>query len=212
MGTEALWIGAALAAAGGAVNEVNNRRTARKQDEELARGIRENAKVQREANERLNTVVDKTAESSAEPFRSERMNSMQQRIANKRAQALASIAQGGNTSDAAKAMEAAAGVTATDYAGGLADLFSIIDAAGEQRLAEGNLRSNASMDLSRLSGDAGQNTFLAQMRARRHRPNPLLGIAGAALSGAGTAYASGGFGGGGPSHTPNAGPSYPRNP
>lgn len=190
MGTEALWIGAALAAAGAGVNEANNRRTARKQDREIARGIRENAEKQREANKRLNEVIDRTESSSAEPYRAQRMSSLNRMAQAKRAQALASLEQTGNISDAAKGYGANAAGNAMDYAGTLSGLMSVIDAAGDQRLGEQNVKRDANMDLARLDSDINQNTFLSQLRAQRHRNNPWLSIAGAALSGAGSAYAS----------------------
>jgi len=209
MGTEAAWVPLVMSAVAAGASEYNNRRTARKQDREIAQGIREQAQTRREATQKVNEVVDKTAESDASTFRDERMSSMQRAIAGARQKALNSVNQEGGISDTAAAYQGRAGTGATDYAGALAGLFSVMDAAGDQRLSERNLSGDANMDLARLSGDASQSEFLARLRANRHRPNPWINIGAAALSGAGQGIATGAFGGGGGStHTPNRGPSY----
>lgn len=195
MGAAAIPLIMSVAAAG--VSEANNRKTLRKQDRETARGIQEQAKIQREANARLNQTLDKTESSSAEPLREQGMSRMNKTIASKRQKALESLNQEGDISDAAKKLQSESGANATDYAGNLAGLFSIIDAAGEQRLGEGNMRGDLGMDFSRLGGDASQAGFLARLRAQQHRDNPWLSIAAAGLGGAAQGMASGGFGGGG---------------
>lgn len=198
MGTEALWIGLALSAASAGVSEANRRSTLRKQDRELAQGIRDQARVRREATQKVNEQIDRTEKSDAQTYRDARMGSMSKTLAKNRAKAMASLQQEGDLSDAARAYQAAQGAGAGDYAANLASLFSIIDAAGDQRRSEGMGRGDLGMDLTRLGGDASQMEFLARMRAQRHQDNPWLGILAAGLSGAGQGIAAGGlnFGGG----------------
>ena len=124
-----------------------------------------------------------------------------QRIRAKQALGTENLDSAGDTSDRFKRGSANAKTGAIDYAGLISNLLSSVDAAGNQRTAERKSAGDTGMDLLRFKRNSEQDSFLAQMRAARHRDNPLLSIVGAGLSGASAGYAGGGFGGGSPATT-----------
>jgi hypothetical protein len=194
MGTEAIWIPIALAAAGAGVNQVNTNRTAKKRDRDIAQGIRDSSAQQQKADSAINENLDELSESRAAPFKDKLQDSFIQRIRANQALGTDNIDSVGGTSDAFKRGSTKAKTGAIDYAGVIADLLSSVDAAGNQRTAERKSSNNTGMDLLKFKRNSEQDSFLAQMRAARHRDNPLLAILGAGLSGAAV---GGGFGGGG---------------
>lgn len=173
-----------LSVLGAGVGEFSNRRVARQRDRDIAAGIRKTTATQEDANRRIKQNLDLLEKSRAEPFKETLQGQFLDRIRQQRSTALAGLDTPGATSEAFKSATAEAGTGAIDYAGVLADLFSSIDAPGFQRSEEGFRAGDLGMDLSRLTRDADQDTFLARLRASRRRPSFGLGLLSAGLSGA----------------------------
>ncbi len=182
----------AIAVAGASVNEYNTRRTARKQDEDIARGIMKTSATQREANQKINQNLDKLSESTSEPFKETLEGQFIDRVNKARTQALSGLNTPGGVSDAFTDSAADAKTGAIDYAGLISSLLAGVDASGNQRQAENADFGNLGEDLNILGRNADQDSFIAQLRASRHRNNPYLSVLGAGLSGAATGD---GFGG-----------------
>jgi hypothetical protein len=191
MGTEAAWVPAVIALIGAGVQQYNTSQTNKKRDAEIAQGIRKTSEEQKQADRKINENLDKTAKSNVLPFKQDLQQQFMDTIQKKRLQGLAGLDTSGSTSSAYKTGADQAKTGATDYAGTIASLLAGVDAAGNQRQAEGTSAGNLGMDLMRSDRNQEQDTFLAQLRAARHRDNPWLAMAGSGLSG----YASG-MGGG----------------
>ena len=196
MGTEALWVPLVLSAAGAGLSEYNQRKTAKKQDADIAAGIRKNAETQQKANAKVNENLNFIEESKAKPFKDTLQGQFLQRINQEKRAGLAGFDQVGNVSDAYKSGVSSAKTGAIDYGRLVSDLLSGVDAAGNQRQAEVARSGDLSMDLSKFGRDISQDEYLARLRAARHRDNPWLSIASSALKGAGSSYGGeGGWGG-----------------
>jgi hypothetical protein len=171
MGTEGIWIPALIAAAGAGVSEANNRRTARKRDEETAAGIRRQAETQRESNLKLNEVLGEIAKSSPAAARSNLNQQFRNNVRRQRALALGNLAQQGDVSEAAQQASQLAGINAASYAKNVANLLAGVDAAGLQRQNERKTRGNLAMDRARLGRNSAQDDFLTRLRVNRIQPH-----------------------------------------
>ena len=195
MGSEALWVPIVMSLASAGVNEYSNRKTASKRDRDIAAGIRKTSETQEKANQRINQNVDELSKSTAQPHKDTLQGQFIDRINKVRKQALSGLNTEGGTSDAYRDAAGNAKVGAIDYGGAISSLLAGIDAAGNQRQAENKEFGNTGEDLLKFKRDADQDSFIAQLRASRHRNNPLLGILSAGLSGAAMGTAAGGFSG-----------------
>ena len=190
MGSEAVWVPIVASLVSAGVNEANNRSTARKRDRDIAEGIRKNSETQKKANAKIGKNLDFIEDSSASEFKDTLQGKFLNQLNRQKAAGLAGLDTEGGTSDAFNRGQDAAKTGSIDYAGNIADLLSGIDAAGLQRNAEGFNSGDLGMDLGVLERNSDQDSFLSQLRASRHRNNPLLSIAAAGISGAGGAYAA----------------------
>jgi len=195
MGTEAVWIPALIAAAGVGVQQYNTAQTAKKRDEEIARGIRESGIQQDRTNRAIDENLDELETSRAEPYKKELTDTFMDRIKKKRLLGLEGLNTRGDTSEAYKKGADKAKVGSVGYAGLIADLLAGIDAAGNQRQAEFTNASDVGMDINKFKRNANQDAYLAQLRASRYRDNPWLAILGGGLQGYGAAGGNFGYGG-----------------
>ena len=183
-----------LALASTAATTYNTNQTAKKRDADVARGIRENSKKQEQADQKINQNLDEMEGSRSIDFRDELQASFLDTIAKKRLQAQAGLDTAGGTSSAYKDAAGGAKVASSAYGGKIANLLAGIDAAGNQRQSENSGKIDLGMDLNKFGRDAEQNSFLAQLRAARHRDNPWISMGAAGLSGAAAGYGGGGSG------------------
>jgi hypothetical protein len=197
MGTEAAWVPLVISLVAAGAQQYNSSQTAKKRDADIAQGIRNSANEQKKADSAINNNLDNLSESRAAPFKDELQDQFIQRIRAKQALGTDNLDSVGGTSDAFKRGSAKAKVGATGYAGIIADLLSTVDAAGNQRTSERNSAGNTGMDLLRFGRNSEQDSFLARLRAARHRDNPWLAIAASGAQGYASGLAGGGFGGGG---------------
>ena len=194
MGAEVL-VPLLISAVGKGVSEFSNRRTANRQDREIAEGIRKSSAKQREATQGIDKNLNFLEESSAQPFQDTLQSQFIDRINKARALGTDNLDRAGGVSSAFKTASASGKGEATDFAGKIASLLAGVDAAGNQRQAEGFRAGDLGMDLNRLGRDSEQESFLARLRASRIRPSFPLSIIAGGLQGAASAKAAGGFGG-----------------
>lgn len=201
VGTEALWIPAVLAAAGGAAQAVNTRNVAKRQDNQAAAGIRQQAETQRGINARINQTLQQTAAANPDEVRSTVQDQYLRQAQAKLGQARAGLVGDTGLSSAYNEAANTAGGKVADFATSTAGLLARMDAPGVQRQQEGMRFGNLGMDLDAVRGNVQADQFLNQLRMQGIRRNPWLDAAGAALSGAGAGMASragstGGYGAG----------------
>jgi hypothetical protein len=194
------WAAVAAAVIAAAASAYNTRRVAKKQDQEIAAGIREKSKVQRRADAKVNEELQQLEKSTSKGEQQSTMSQYQQAIRGTEAQAQAGQALAGLS----KEYDAATGAATQQRQGYLGDVInslSRIDAAGLQRQREGFSAADLGTNL-RVMGREGQGIdFLANMRAQGVRRNPYIDALAAGLS----AYGGGAGGGASSAATSSAG-------
>lgn len=189
MGAAAAPIIAAVVGAGASYYNANQ--TAKKQDQAIAAGIRQQSATQRKADERLGQTLGQLEQSSPSDAIAETRQSYQDALRGTETQASAGQALSGLS----KAYDEAAGAgqaRAGDYVSNVADALSRIDAAGLQRQREGFTVGNLGTDLSVLGRESEGIDFLSRLKAQGIRSNPYLdalaGVAQGYSGGAGSLY------------------------
>jgi len=166
---------------------INTRQTARRQDRELAAGIRKQGEIGRESAGRVQEEIASLAESNPEAEKAEAikgfMNTLQ---ANKdlTSEAVPGV-PGASKRFAEDVSGALSGVGAR--AGGRAELLSKIDAPGRQRTREAVGRGQLAADVRGFQDRSQTEDFMARLRASEQRNNPIVDILADLTSGVATA-------------------------
>ena len=186
------WVAVGVAVASAAVSQYSAHRTAKKQDANAARGIAEQARLQREANARTNEQLDVLETSTPdEEFRT-RSSQIRDQLRKKQQLALSGIETTGG-GDAVKSMAAAAKPQATGYGDDINEWLSGMAAPQLQRQGEAFMRADTGSALNSIMRDSAQQDYLTRLRGSQIRPNPWLGMLATGLS---TYAGTRGFGGG----------------
>lgn len=179
-----------LAAAGTGLNAYNTYRTGRRQDDEAARGIRQQAMRQREADAKVAEEVDKMEGSNAAEKRAERLGQYMTQLARTR-----QTAEGGLTSlvggEDFQSDLAAARDDLGAYGGSTANLMAGIDAPGLQREGEGVRQSRLATALGLIGRESQGDAWINELRMRAIRRNPWMDAGGALLTGLGGSLPTG---------------------
>ena len=181
-------LGAAAVAAG--ASAYNTNRVAKKQDQELARGIREKSKVQQRADATIADELTNLERSTSADEQQTTLGQYQDALRGTERQAQAGQALTGLSKEYDAATGAAQGRT-SGYLDQVINSLSRIDAAGLQRQGEGMRMNDLGANLSVLGREAGGIDYLANLRAQGVRRNPGIDAFAAGLN----AY-GGGLGGG----------------
>jgi hypothetical protein len=193
-----------MAVGSAVVSQVNTRRTAKRQDAATAEGIRKQAEEQRKANARLNESLEFFEESESGDIRDSLSRRYTDQLRLKQQRALAGLNQAGDESEA---FEGRAKQRSSDVLGRadvLQDLFSRIDAPGDQRLQEGFERGDLGSDLSVFNRNSAAEDFLTRLRVGGIQRSGGLDILSAGLSGASSGMGGGTIAGSGTIQAPAA--------
>lgn len=193
--TTAMIIAAATSAAAGGVSVYNTKKTAHRQDQQMAEGVRQQSKRQQEANAKVNELIQKTKGSNAEGDKTAALQQYMQQLGVSRGGAEAGL---GDVSGASGAFanatnDARSGVA--DYGSQVAGLMSRIDAPMRQRDRENDWRNNFGSELDRIKRFSAGDDFLNNLKLNNIKRNPWLDVASSVIGAAGSA-AAGGYGGG----------------
>ena len=183
------WVAVALTLFAAGASAYNTNRTAKKQDAAAARGIRQQAENQRQANARLNKTLEFAEKSKPDDARNRIRQQYQQAMMSQQPKALAGL-QGPAGSAAYQQAAGAAQTQATNYGDLISGLMARMDAPDLQRQAEANAYGNLGMDLDVVGGNVRNDQFLTNLRVNGIRRNPWIDIAAASASGAAQGYAS----------------------
>lgn len=187
-------IALALAAASAGMQYHNTRQTARRQDQQAAQSIRNQTRIQREADDKVNAKVDELAGSTSRDDRQRAMDSYVAALRRGRGKTQAGFDPGfGSAAFQQGAEEAAQGVET--YGLERAGLMSRMDAPTLQRQGEAVATGHLATDISRIGRESSGQRFIDDLRLRAIRRNAGLDLAAGLLGGAGGAVA--GMGGGG---------------
>lgn len=180
----------AAAAAAAGTSYVNTEHTASRRDQAAARAIRNQGRLQKKANAKVNKAVTKVADSDSSEARAGRLNDYMTQLRKNRAHVESGSAPTIG-SDAFKEDAAQAGDDAQKYAATTAKLMASMDAPQIQRRNEGFDYGNLATDLALVGRQSRGQRFLDQLRLRNIRRNPEMDLASGLLS----AYAGSGLGG-----------------
>lgn len=196
------WWAVGVAIASAAVQQYNTHEVAKQQDRSAADSIRNQSRLQRKADEKVNQEVEKLEASTASDERAKRMDDyMVQLRANQ--SGIESGLAGNIGGDAFRKDSAAAAGDVQAGATDLAGLMSRIDAPAMQRQGEAFGFGNLATDIGLIGRQSEGQSFLDQLRMKSIRRNPWLDAAAAV----GSAYAGSKAGGGGASQATYTAPS-----
>jgi hypothetical protein len=186
-------IALALAAAAAGGQYYNAQHTASRQDQAAADSIRNQSKIQKQADADVNNTVSKLAGSNSAEATAQRLNDYMSTLRRSRANTEAGLSPviGSDTfkTDAAQAANDASG-----YAAKTAGLMARMDAPGIQRQQEGFDYGKLSTDLGLVGRQSQGQSFLDQLRLQGIRRNAKIDLASGLLS-AGAGAVAGGVGG-----------------
>lgn len=190
MGLEAAYVPAILALTSAGLGAYNSNQTAKKQDRAAADSIRNQRRLQDEANARVNKTLQDVKASSPEEERKSADAIYREQILKAQELARANMEERGLSSDYDQAA-ASANTQAQGYAEKLAGLMARMDGAVNQRVNEGFAFGNLTNDLGGIKRQSEGQQWIDQLKASQIRRNPWIDAASAALS----AYAGGKAGG-----------------
>lgn len=180
--TTSTMIGLGLAAAAAGANQYNTNKTASRQDQQAAQGIRQQGVRQQAADAKVNDAVAELEGSTAESARAQRLDEYMAGLRRNR-----SGMQSGLTptigSQAFRDDSARAVGDVQDYAERSAGLLSRIDAPAMQRQGEAFGMGNLATDLGLIGRQSAGDDFVNRLRMSAIRRNPWID-AGASVAGA----------------------------
>jgi len=196
MGTEAIWIPIALAAASGGVSYVNNRNTAKKQDQELAGSLRSKRALQQKADSEVQKLITDTEKSNPQEEIAKSLSQYTEQLRRSQGMQGSAIQGLSGASDKYQQDQVAANSGIAQYGDKIAGLMSRIDGAARQRENEGVNRMDFQNRISMLGREGEGQDFLSRMRLDGIRPNAGLSALSEILAGASGGSYGGGKGGG----------------
>jgi hypothetical protein len=180
-------IALALAAAAAGTSYYNTEKTAKRQDSAAADAIRNQSKIQKEGDAKVNQAVDQLAGSNAEGAREQRLDDYLQVLRRNKDATTAGLSPTIG-SQAFKTDASTAANDAQGFAQKTAGLMSRMDAAGIQRQQEGFGYGKLATDLGLIGRESQGQQFLDQLRQSRIRRSAKLDLAsGLMMAGAGAA-------------------------
>lgn len=188
-------IALALAAAAAGTSYYNTEKTASRQDSAAADAIRNQSKIQKEGDSKVNDTVAKLAASNAASGKQQRLDDYLSVLRRNKDTTTAGLAPTIG-SDTFKADAATAANDAQGFAAKTAGLMSRMDAPQIQRQGEAFDYGKLATDLGLVGRESQGQAFLDRLRQSRIRRNAKLDLA-AGLMSAGAGAAAGGVGAGG---------------
>lgn len=192
MGSEAFWVPAAIAAVGAGVQQVDAHKTAQRQDEEAAQGIRIQGDTQQKADAQVAQNIKSLQGSSPEAARASAADAFLTQLRRNSASANGSQVVGGSARYKGDIADSTQNVA--DYGAKLADTQSRILAPNLQRQQEGQNSQQLAANLSEIGRQSNANQFLSQLRMRGITGDPWMQAGGSILEGAGNGLASSTYG------------------
>jgi uncharacterized protein YerC len=184
MGQAAIPIVMAVAAAG--AQGYNTYRTAKKQDQALARGLKEQAEIRRVANARSGETLDKFEGSTPIDETESLSDKYRRQLRLKQGVAFQNIASPGDISGATEGRIVDKTAAANDYAGALEGFASIIDGTREQRRGEQFDIADLARTMGVIRSEANSKRYLTDLKMRGIQRNPWIDLLAAGLQGAST--------------------------
>jgi hypothetical protein len=194
MGTEALWIPLALAAAGTGVDMYNTKKTADKRDDFALAGLKKQDAHQRNADSRISQELGALEGSTPEDERRESLNQYLTQLRSARAPARGGLGTVQNASSRYAADSRTAGAGIDNFGQRVAGTVSRIGAAGQQRQNERASQGRMMAEVGGIARNASGDAAVNKMKVDSVQLDPWLQGLGAVLKAAGMAYGVGAAG------------------
>jgi hypothetical protein len=192
MGTEALWVPLALAAAGTGVDMYNTKKTADKRDDLALAGLKRQQAHQRNADARISTELGAMEGSSPEDERQASLNQYLTQLRAARSPAQGQQGGPGGSRYREDSRTASAGID--NFGNKVAGTMARIGAAGKQRQVERRGISRMASDVGGIARNASGDNAVNKLKIDAVQLNPWLQGLGAVLKAAGAAYGMAGPG------------------
>jgi hypothetical protein len=182
-----------MMAVGTGAQVYNQRRTEKKQDQQLASSIRNQSAKQREADARVSKEVEDLEKSTSRDERNKALDDYMRTIALGKKKAESGLDPDiGSATFQADAQGAREGMA--EYAGRTADFMAREDAPRMQRQGEAFGFGKLATDIGMIGRESRGDAFIDEMRMRMIRMNPWIQAGGSLLQGAGSTMLGGGLG------------------
>lgn len=192
MGTEAAWVPLVMSLVAAGASAYNTHQTAKKADNQLAMGIMERGKRQREADAKVNDLVTQQAASSPREERREALTQYLGQLRKNQGAATGALQPITGASEAYREDAAKAALGVGEFGKNFADLMARTDAPVRQRQNEANERAQFGTDIGQIKRFSEGADFLNQLKLQAIRRNAWIDAAAAAAQGYAGAYGSGG--------------------
>lgn len=177
------WIALALAAASAGVQYHNTQQTAKRQDQQAATTISNQAAKQRIADARVAEQVEQMKTSTAEGSRRKSLEDYTSALRSRKQRAETGLDP--NIGSARFRADAIAGAQdVNDYGANRADLLAKVDAPGMQRRDEGFSQGRLATDLGLIGREASGQNYLDRLRLEAIRRNAGLDALSSLMGGA----------------------------
>ena len=194
MGSEAVWIPLVMAAVGTAASAYNTNQTAKRQDNQLAAQLRQQAAKQHEADAKTAQLIQAQAASSDADERAGSLAQYTKTLQQHQRQAVNPLQVQGAVSDAYKRAGSDAALGIANFGANQANMVSSIDAPTQQRQNDQFVMDRYKNDIDNISRFSRGDDFLADMKLRAIRRNPWID-AGASLANSYAGSSAGNVGG-----------------
>lgn len=194
-GTESLYIGAALAAAGAATSSYANSQQLKKQDQIAAQGIIKQGQFQKQGEADVGQTIGKVAQSNAKTQASANDQLAQYRAALQQGSGINQSASPGvpGASKAYKGEQGVAGASAKNYTDAIAGSAATTQGTQLERVGENEDMADTAGKLGQLQGQAQNANYLTKLQVQSTKANPWLSGLGSLMSAAGTGWAGAGI-------------------
>lgn len=177
-----VWTAAAIATLAAGTTYYNTQQTAKRQDNQLANSLRQQAALQQQADAKTNELIQKTAQSTDAPAKANLLGDFMQQVQASTGNATHPLNQVGNVSDAYTHAANNAALGVGQYGTDRAQLLSSIDAPNLQRQGEAADLSRYGSQINAIKRDSQAEQFMNQIKLGAIHPNPWLSAAAAGMS------------------------------
>lgn len=189
-GTEALYIGAALAAAGAATNSYATSQQLKKQDSIAAAGIIKQGEFQKQGNADVASTTKSLAQSNAD---AQAKTNQQLAAYHAALQQSSGINQSASpnvpgSSKAYKDAQTTAGASASDYVNKIASSAATTQGTQLERVSENEKMGDTAGKLGMLQNSSNEQNYLTKLQVQSVKANPWLQGLGTLMSAAGVAF------------------------
>lgn len=214
------WVTIAVTVGTALVGAYEQRSVARKQDNQLAMQLRQQAASEEKAKQRTQQFIQSQQQQTDVPQKTAAAKQYQAALQANKSASTQPLANVGNVSDAYKKAGSDAALGIASYGQNLGDLTASIDAPQQQRQQNQRNIGDFGIDVNRINRRQQGQDFLDQMKLNSIHANPYIGLAltaarayagakmGQAGAGSGDPWSGGGAGMYGGIDTPTSGVDY----